>query len=130
MISSKRGLSGVVVTALLILITISAIGIIAGFLIPFVRENLEETNCFEYRDYFEFDESFNLGCFHEKGSNKNYLVTIRPKTGVESDKINGMVLRFINQSIAEKVDVVSGELEGAMKMVDPNIGKLEIPENG
>ena len=49
----KRGLSNVVSTILLVLLTFSAVVIVAGILIPFVRDSLNEgSECLDYRDYF------------------------------------------------------------------------------
>ncbi len=50
---NKKGVSGIIATVLLILITITAVFLIASFVIPFIRDNLENRNeltCFELGD--------------------------------------------------------------------------------
>jgi flagellin-like protein len=46
---SKKGISGVITTVMMILLTIASVVIIAGIVIGFVNSNLEETNlsCFD-----------------------------------------------------------------------------------
>ena len=61
---SKKGLSAVVATVLLILLTVIAATVIGAFLVPFVQENLKKsTECVKYDTYFTFDEEFELNCY-------------------------------------------------------------------
>jgi flagellin-like protein len=49
----KKGVSGIIATVLLLLITILAVVIIAGFVLPFIRDNIEDNDsvgCFEIGD--------------------------------------------------------------------------------
>ncbi|MBU1136531.1 MAG: hypothetical protein KJ559_03410 [Nanoarchaeota archaeon] len=47
-----RAVSGVVVSVLLIVISVAAVGMIASFIIPMIKSNLEEgATCFELLDY-------------------------------------------------------------------------------
>ena len=58
----KRGVSPVIAEILLVMLTIAAIGIVAGFVIPFVQNTLtKSTECTNYNDYFKFQEVFNVG---------------------------------------------------------------------
>tara|TARA_Y100000310_G_scaffold340182_2_gene435086 strand:- start:4909 stop:5397 length:489 start_codon:yes stop_codon:yes gene_type:complete len=60
----KRGLSPVVATVLLILLTIAAITLISSIIVPFVQTNLEEsTECLAHVNYVEFDNTFSLNCY-------------------------------------------------------------------
>jgi len=59
---NKRGVSAVIATVLLILLTVTAVAILAGFIVPFVRDSLEgSTACIDYTDYFKFEERFEVG---------------------------------------------------------------------
>ncbi len=64
---NTRGISTIVATVLMILITLAAFAILAGFIVPFVRDTLQEsTSCLDYRDYFTFVEEFDgvrYNCF-------------------------------------------------------------------
>src|SRR3989338_10500321 len=53
----KRGLSPVIATVLLIMITISAAAILTPVILNFVKKNTEKTECVPYTDYFKFEES-------------------------------------------------------------------------
>lgn len=54
----KKGVSPIIATVLLIMITIVAVGIIAGFVIPMVKEKLKQgKSCFELAEYFKIIES-------------------------------------------------------------------------
>ncbi len=62
---NKRGLSPVIATVLVIMLTVIAAGIIASFVIPFVRDNLEESgSCFEVLQAVEFAET-GFNCYNE-----------------------------------------------------------------
>ena len=109
MIIEKRGLSSVIATALLILLTIIAVTMIAAFVVPFVRNSLEETSCFEFRDYFKFDESLGYNCYQDNANDRWYLTTIRAKTDESiAGKVDGFALRFVKQDAVERIDVLNG----------------------
>jgi len=58
----KRGLSPVIAVLLLILITVAAVTLVATFLIPFVKDTLNDsTECVDYKSYFTFEENFEDG---------------------------------------------------------------------
>jgi len=72
---NKKGVSDVVTTVLIIMLTIAAIGVIAGFVVPFVKESLQKsTECKDYQGFYTFDESFKLNC------NINNIYTFSIKT--------------------------------------------------
>lgn len=61
----KKGLSAVVATVSLVLLTFAAVVVISSFIIPLVRDNLNEgTECSAYRDYFFFEEEFGYNCYN------------------------------------------------------------------
>lgn len=130
MVLKKRGLSAVVATVLLILLSVSAIVIVAGFIIPFVKKSLEGTNCFEYRDYFKFDESFGFDCYSENGGVYNYMLTVKPRadnTGAES--IIGFGLKFMAEGGGTTANFIGGAApSGSIKMF--NGGNIIIPVSG
>ena len=86
----KRGLSGVVATALLLLITISAVVIVANFIIPFVNKSLESTSCFKFRDYFSFEEGDGFNCHNQESI---YSMSVKTRTDdKDADKIKGFIM--------------------------------------
>ncbi len=137
MSGKKRGLSPVVATVLLLMITVAAVGIIAGYLIPFVKNNLRGTSCVKYIDYFKFDETFQYNCY----DSMNYTaVSVRGGDNSSlSEKIKGFNLIFSEEGAATSVRVISGESgkceEDGISMLDddcmpPNDKVIIIPGAG
>jgi len=57
---NKRGISPVIATVLILMVTIAAVAMLAGFIVPYVKKTLSEgTECLDYKDYFQFEESAN-----------------------------------------------------------------------
>lgn len=125
-----RGLSDVLATVLLISLTIAAVGIIVGFIVPFVNKSLGSTNCFEFRDYFRFEESFDYNCFYNDADNKIYSLTVRPQAdNSSSDKIIGFDLRFFGLSTASTTSVrTDGTSSSGISML--NSIPIQIPQSG
>ena len=64
----KKGLSDVISTVLIIMLTVVSIGILAGFVVPFVANSLNQgSECLGYNNYFKFQE------FLEYKGNKGYF---------------------------------------------------------
>ena len=58
---NNKGMSGIVATVLLIMLTIVLGAFLAKFVIPFVKNNLSKSSeCLDYRDHFSFQESFRI----------------------------------------------------------------------
>jgi flagellin-like protein len=131
MIFERKGLSNVVAVVLLLLLTVAAVSIVASFIIPFVNKSLEDTNCFNFRDHFTFDETFSYNCYEEfddAGIIKyNYLVSVGVGSEDSLGDVNGFNLRFFGDGIAKGIDVIDGENEGEIKMEGIPGGKLIIP---
>ena len=129
----KRGMSEVVSSLLLILLTIASITIIVGVIVPFVKNNLSGTECFKTRDYFKFDESFGFNCYDEE--NGKYLITIKASGDNSSGKkIEGFNLRFLSEDNVNNavLEVKNGIASGAISMLNPTIGggNLVVPFSG
>ena len=72
-----RGLSAIVATVLILMLTILAGSLIAGFIVPFIRDGLSKsTSCVNYQTYFTFDDSLGFNCY--RGA--NYFVSIKADT--------------------------------------------------
>ena len=132
----KRGLSSVVTTALLLLLTITAVVIVASFVIPFVRDNLESTNCFEFNQYFKFDDSFDdssnkFNCF-DSGSNE-YKISVEANGNLDDvDKIAGFNLRFVEVGTGNvlSLNVREGGSVNGLTMSGSGSPSLIIPRSG
>jgi len=60
---NKKAISPVITTILLILVAIAAVAVVAGFIIPFVQENLRG-ECFEAIDQIEIDSTSKYTCYY------------------------------------------------------------------
>jgi flagellin-like protein len=94
----KKGVSAVVATVMIILITFMAIAVLAGFILPMVREGLEEgASCFELREYGKVLQSkytcytdLNTSVMIERGLD-NYSIdgfAVSIKGGLEQRRYN------------------------------------------
>jgi len=96
MMIKKRGLSVVVASMLLILLAVSGVVIIGGYLIPFTRDSLDNTACFDFRDYFSFDDSLGFNCYSQSGGKNNYVFSVRARADNSSaEKVIGLNVRFL-----------------------------------
>ncbi len=66
---SKRSQSQIIATILLILITISAAAIIGTFATGFVKDKLEETNCFDVANQLEISNNLQYTCYDQINNN-------------------------------------------------------------
>lgn len=130
---SKRGLSPVIATVLLILLTIAAVVIVAGIVIPFVRNNLSEsTACLNYRDYFQFEEEIDglrFNCY----DSGNQGITVKASTVSESvsNEINGFELVFLKGENSERVSFVNNTLSTSLWKLGGSSGDvLKMPYSG
>ena len=121
----KRGVAPVVATVLLIALTIAAISLIAGFIIPFVKNSLSNTECVKYRDYFKFDESFEYNCYNNNGL---HAITMRVNS-VNSDlpKLKQLELVFVKAGSGKKVSVKTDDI-GSCNVDGINIFKDGCPD--
>ena len=79
----KRGLSEVVSTVMVIMLTVVALAAIAAFVIPFVRNSLQKSSeCIGYEGYFSFDSSSSYSCNYNEGD--NYLIGSSIKAKADS----------------------------------------------
>jgi len=92
MAKNKRGISPIIATVLTIMITIAAVAIIAGFVVPFVKNSLQKsTECLPYKEYYLFDESFGYNC--KDNANNLYAFSIKASFDKAlSEKIEGIRL--------------------------------------
>jgi flagellin-like protein len=134
----KKGVSPVIATVMLILLTIAAVGIIAGFLIPFVKNSLtDSTTCFSYRDYFKFEQEFGYNCYAPGSNGTNYLHAVSVRAGSDSSKgedIKGFELVFMKAGSSTKKSIVKEQLvnleSGGIRMLDKTKTTLATPQSG
>ena len=85
---NKNALSAVIETILLILISITAIAIISGVVIPFIIGQMENTKCLETAGKVTINSEYGYACYYSSGSNRNVKITIsRGDVQIEGIKI-------------------------------------------
>lgn len=132
----KKGLSPVVATIALILLTVGAVSLIAGFIVPFIKNQLEEgAGCVDYKDYFTFDDSFGFNCYENQGSYYLYGLSVRADSVSErvANNVEGFEMLFVETGDSIKIKVVEGSPpgfgDGGIKMWN-STRILEIPSDG
>lgn len=133
MIQNKRGISDVVATVLIMMITIAAVAVIAGFVVPFVRNSLQKsTECAAYKSYYTFDESFGYNCYDEN----IYSISIKASFDkLLAENVGGIKIVFSDKSGASKVveiknDSISSQDEGGISIKGSPFENLRIPGPG
>jgi hypothetical protein len=133
----RKGLSPVVATIAVILVTIGAVTFIAGFLVPYMQGQLVEgTECTDYREYFTFDDSFGFNCYVLDDGDYLTAVTVRADS-VPNDVaqgIKGFQFLFYYEGDSNKIVVEDGfapnpNNEG-LKMLNNNTREIEVPSDG
>ena len=127
MIFNKKGLSTVVATMLIILLTLTAGSILITIVVPYVKNSLDSTECFKFRDYYSFDESLGYSCYDE--ANNRYVMSIKVRTDeTDANKIKGLDLRFLSDAKADVVEIKEGAFTPNVEMLDG--GELVVPVAG
>jgi len=112
---NKRGISDVVTTVLIIMLTLIAVGVIAGVVVPFVREGLQKsTECMDYKEVYTFDESFDLNCKSEG----LYKFSIKANgDGDLIEKVSGIkIIVRREDETTETMDILNGKISEGIIM--------------
>jgi len=126
--ANKIGVSTAVASIVLVLLTLVAAGIIVQFVVPFVKNGLAQSSeCVNYKDYFDFDDTFGYNC---KNQNGNYTFSISAKGESDFDsKISGFIISFEgNKQRSERVK--KNQSVGAISMINITESKIKIPRPG
>ena len=105
---NKKGVSVVVITVLMVLIGIAAVSLIAGYIIPMVRESLEEGGtCFELRDHAQILPNEEYTCY--TGASTKLMI----ERGLKNYTILGFVVSITSGPGKDRYDVKeTGSTEG------------------
>ena len=125
----RKGLSAVVATVLLMLITIVAVIIISQVLVPFVKTSLNRASeCVNYWEYFVFDDSFGYSCYDDEENNGITLTASGEER--QDNSIIGFDLVFNKRVESQKSSARSGAPIGELRMLDGSITNIKIPKRG
>lgn len=134
---NKKGVSTVVVTVLLILITIAAVVLLANAIIPFVKNNLAKSSeCLDYKDYFKFQEvmSFNgadyrFNCYNDSGY-YGFSIMNQGSGKSGSGTPAGFAIVFSDGKTTKRMDIKDGDSVGDVRMLGSSLTKIIVPELG
>ena len=137
MLKNKRGLSEVIVTVLLILITIAAFILIANVLVPFVKNSLPKSSeCLPYKDYFKFEESLDyLGdkYYYNCMDAGAYGISVRGE-GYSRGNVTaplGFAVVFANGPERKSIEFKEGNVKTwNIRMLNNSTAIIKIPEIG
>lgn len=133
---SNRGMSAIVATILIVLLTVVAVAFIAAFVVPFARDKLyESTECLDYEKYFTLEDQFDYMCYGPSGDGWLYGISVRADSvGEDSDKPKGFTLQMIGGGESESVDVFEGSStnpsDKGIRMLNRSKSVIEIPYEG
>ncbi|MCU0641977.1 MAG: hypothetical protein MUF61_00125 [archaeon] len=75
---NKRGVSPVIATVFVLMLTVSAVALIAGFLVPFVKKSLyKSSECVNYKEVYSFEESLGYNCVQK--TEGLYAISVKAK---------------------------------------------------
>jgi hypothetical protein len=130
----KRGMSDVVSTTLLVLITIAAAAVLTSFIMPFVKNGLESSSeCLPYKNTFKFESSFGYNCFDSANLSGMSVRGNLPENEAEMPLQFNVVFRSDNGE-TKRVDFVNGSSTssaiGRVALLDRTKTQLIIPSVG
>ncbi len=123
-LKSKRSQAEIIVTVLLILIALVAVGIVSMFVINLVRENLKGTDCFKTTGQLEIKLDEGVTSFDSVS--KKLSITI--ERGTESFNLTGIVVAAGSEASSETYTVKSGTVTGITMY--PSGENLSLPNQG
>lgn len=131
---NKRGMSPVIATVLLVILTIVAVAIVTQIFLPFTKDSLSKSkSCFTYREYFVFDDSFKYNCYNSDGV---YLTVKARGDKASANNIGGFDLVLLENGVSKKISVRTGDQNqcgagGIKSMDDLNCtSKIRLPAGG
>lgn len=113
---NRKGLSEVIATVTLILLTVAAASLLAGFIVPYARTNLAKTECFSYKDYFYFDEENGYNCYNNSAATyKLYAVSVGAQSSNTNAPagVNGFRLAFESDNSSEVLELNNGSVQSS-----------------
>jgi len=126
--NSKRSQSQVISTVLLILLAITAAGIISAFVINFVKNQLKDTSCIELVDQIKVENNPRYTCFKSDLVETNRKLRVQVHFG-DSKDIEGFILEVgVPDGSSKTFDIKEGSKISGVEMFtgvnnppDPNL---------
>ena len=126
---NRKGVSPIVATVLILLITIVAASLISVFVIPFVKEGLSGgEDCFKVLGDLKFDEQpYNCNYFNNTASRTGFSVRL------DDENIKGFKVTLGKDGSADPYEITDGGTDPLLTMLDPSNDfgdPLDFPSRG
>lgn len=128
----KKGVSPLITTVLLIIISITAVVVISTIVIPFVRDSLTNSKeCFEVLDQITIDTETMCGssmctCYYNQSAD-DLVVNVSIKRGPKEADLDRFKISVSGQGTSSIFDIKTGE--PGVRMLDGST-TIQIPEAG
>lgn len=122
---NKKGVSAVIATVLLIMITIAAVALIAGIIIPFVKNQMEKgKSCFEATDQLSIVQG-KYTCYNSESTS----IMISRNSNPDFSLKTIIISLTKDDGSAEVYKISNGIITPGVKMYN-GTSALEIPKSG
>jgi FlaG/FlaF family flagellin (archaellin) len=124
----KKAVSPVIATILLVLLSITAVSIIASFVLDFINDSLEGADCFKLQGNLEIDNAKGYHCHYTDSETNKEKINITIKRILESEEIGGMIITINGDSSSESFEIKQGSADNGVSMYGG--GDIELPDKG
>lgn len=121
-----------IATVLILLLTIVAVTILASFIIPFVKDNTENTQeCFEVLGKLNFYET-QFNCYLTEDFNPANVTRTGFSLRVDNDNVQGIRVSLLSGGSSDVIEIVNGATLDNVRMLNQTgFGQeLVLPGNG
>lgn len=127
---NKKGLSPVVATVLLIMITILSVTVLTTIIVPFIKDSLNKsTKCTNIDSVFTFDEGSEYNC--KKIGQDRVNITFSVTRNNDESNVIGFLAIFYEDGTSSAIRIVNNsEVNSEIRMLDASKNNLEIPNFG
>jgi len=108
MVRNKKGLSDIIITVSMILISIVAVGVISAFVIPMIKSQLAKSSaCMALREHYKVRTDISTTCYNHNGEVKLLI----QRGSEKEDALGFLVTIFSNTGDASAYRVLSDTAE-------------------
>ena len=125
---NKKSQSQVVTAVLLILIVITLVFIVMNFVVPFVKNQLSGSDCFEVAGKIDISNSPTYTCFKAVTGVDNDVTNVQIHIDDINASLEGIKIELGGAS-SKAFEIKRGAPEGDVEMYDATATVLELPGN-
>lgn len=126
--NNKKGVSTVVASVVIVMLTILVVIFISQFIIPYVKGNLQKSGeCLDYQKYFSFDNSLGYNC---KKTGTGYVLSVKASGQKELESnVGGLKLAFYGSGKSFGLEVKDGKAGNNTFFMKAS-GNFKVPKTG